>query len=90
MECKDISMLTRTEKYSVIWLEDMSFSSISMATSGLFSTRSGSLAGVRPMWYTSFGSFSNSARSYEKHKDTVDLTSKKTNLTQDISDGVWS
>lgn len=63
MECKDMSMLTRTEKYSVIWLEDMSFSSISMATSGLFSTRSGSLAGVRPMWYTSFGSFSNSANS---------------------------
>jgi len=50
MECRDMSMLTRTEKYSVIWLDDISFSSISMATRGLFSTRSGSLAGVRPVW----------------------------------------
>lgn len=64
MECRDMSMFTSTEKYSVIWLLCISFSSISMATSGLFSTRSGSLAGERPMWYTSLGSFSSSASSY--------------------------
>lgn len=64
MEWRDMSMLTSTEKYSVIWLLCISFSSISMAISGLFSTRSGSLAGDRPMWYTSLGSFSSSANSY--------------------------
>lgn len=64
MEWRDMSILTSTEKYSVIWLLCISFSSISMAISGLFSTRSGSLAGDRPMWYTSLGSFSSSANSY--------------------------
>lgn len=49
IECRDMSILTRTEKYSVIWLDCINFSNISMATKGLFSTRSGSLAGVRPI-----------------------------------------
>lgn len=50
MECRDMSILTRTLKYSVIWLLCISFSSISMATRGLLSTRNGSLVGQRPMW----------------------------------------
>lgn len=39
-------MLTKTEKYSVIWLDCISRNNTSMATKGLFSTKSGNLAGV--------------------------------------------
>jgi len=42
IECNDISMLTSTLKYSVIWLDCISFSSTSIAIRGLLSTKSGS------------------------------------------------
>lgn len=42
IECRDISMLTRTLKYSVICCEWINFNSTDIAISGLFSTRSGS------------------------------------------------
>ena len=78
---RDISMLTSTEKYSVmleepswrerIWKSEfwslsnlfltcMRMRSISMAIMGLFSTKSGNLAGVRPSVETTWGSFSSS------------------------------
>lgn len=41
IECRDISMLTRTLKYSVMCWEWISFSRTDIATIGLFSTRSG-------------------------------------------------
>ena len=42
IECRDISMLTSTAKYSVIWLDWIKRSRISMATRGLLSTNPGS------------------------------------------------
>lgn len=42
IECRDISMLTSTLKYSVICLDCISLRRTSMAIKGLFSTRSGS------------------------------------------------
>ena len=80
--CRDISMLTNTEKYSVMlgepswdktmsktWLQFsmvqtcMRMRSISMAIMGLFSTKSGNFAGVRPSPETTWGSRSSSVKS---------------------------
>ena len=48
MECRDISMLTRTEKYSVICADSISRRRTSMAISGFFSTSPGNIRGVSP------------------------------------------
>ncbi len=54
----------KEERYSVIWLEFMSLSKISIATTGLFSTNSGSILGVMPLWYTTLGLASKSASNF--------------------------
>mmetsp|Transcript_6327 Transcript_6327/g.20138 ORF Transcript_6327/g.20138 Transcript_6327/m.20138 type:complete len:300 (-) Transcript_6327:287-1186(-) len=56
MECKDMSMLTSADRYSVTCELRIRRSRHSMATMGLLSTSSGSLCGERPDWKSSFAS----------------------------------
>ncbi len=51
----------KNNTYSVICEEDISFSSASMATIGLFSTSAAKCRGARPVTYISFGSVSSAA-----------------------------
>lgn len=50
--------------YSAIWAEDINLRRHSIAISGLWSTRWGSLAGVSPEWYTSLESDANLCKTF--------------------------
>ena len=54
MECNDMSMFTKADKYSCSWrlLLCINFNKHLIATMGLFSTKSGKRLGDNPDWYT--------------------------------------